>query len=111
MKKELRIYQLPAGCKTKFRSFEKTISESKNKMIDLSDYNLVYEKSDYCFSSLDDVYATFNVNYPSDFKGHSLSVGDIIQIDDEWHFVDSIGFKKLDDSNAKNLKAECSENV
>ncbi|MCL2522962.1 MAG: YodL domain-containing protein [Erysipelotrichales bacterium] len=103
MKKDLKIYQLPAGCKTKFRSFKKTISESKDKMIDFSDYNIVYEKSDYCFNSLDDIYTKFNVNHPSDFKGHSLSISDIVQIGDEWHFVDSIGFNKLDESHIKKM--------
>lgn len=45
---------------------------------------------------LEDVYYIFNVvNKPKDFKGHSLSVSDIIVKDGEMFYVDSIGFAKV----------------
>ena len=51
--------------------------------------------------SLDSIYETFNLYHPEDFKGHSLSVGDIIVIrkagKDQAYFVDVIGFKELPD--------------
>ena len=53
--------------------------------IDLSLYDTVYEmdfssKSDNVNGFLEDVFRKFNVNRPSDFKGHSLSVSDVAKI-------------------------------
>ena len=50
--------------------------------------------------SLDDIFERFNIDRPEDFRGHSLSVSDIIVLND-WekvtvHFVDSISFEQLD---------------
>ena len=51
--------------------------------------------------TLDSLYTKFNVERPEDFKGHSLSVSDVIVVNDEhgktaW-FVDSFGFTQLPD--------------
>lgn len=52
-------------------------------------------------SSLDDIYEKFNIAHPEDYKGHSLSVSDIIVVHkngkDDAFFVDSFGFKEIDD--------------
>ena len=50
--------------------------------------------------SLDGLYERFNIDRPRDFTGHSMSVGDIIVVNDKGnltaYFVDSISFKELD---------------
>ena len=50
-------------------------------------------------SSLDMIYQRFNVDHPADFKGHSLSVSDIVALKQNGvvscHYVDSIGFREL----------------
>ena len=50
--------------------------------------------------SLDDIFERFNIDRPEDFRGHSLSVSDIIVLNDgekvTAHFVDSISFEQLD---------------
>ena len=65
-----------------------------------SRYDKVYEaqagEDDY---TLDRIYYKFNVNHPADFRGHSLSMSDVVvlNIDGEktgW-FVDRIGFKEV----------------
>ena len=47
------------------------------------------------------MFETFNVNRPEDFKGHSLSVSDVIAVreEGEWvsYYVDSFGFRKIPD--------------
>lgn len=52
-------------------------------------------------ATLNGIYETFNINHPADFNGYSLSVGDIIVLNqnDERsaHMVDSIGFMELPD--------------
>lgn len=50
--------------------------------------------------SLDDIFERFNIDRPEDFRGHSLSVSDIVVLNDgenvTAHFVDSISFEQLD---------------
>ena len=45
------------------------------------------------------IYQRFNVDHPADFKGHSLSVSDIVALKQNGvvscHYVDSIGFREL----------------
>ena len=49
---------------------------------------------------LEGIFHTFNVNRPDDFRGHSLSVSDIVAFkangEVSFHYVDSFGFQKLD---------------
>ena len=90
-------------------------------------YNLVYvgELSELQgrtqIATLETVYAKFNINHPADYKGHSLSVSDIVVLHEDGensaHFVDSFGFTKLPDfirglegvKEQENQKAELEE--
>ena len=49
--------------------------------------------------ALEELFIQFNVNHPADFKGHSLSVSDVIALKRQGQtdvfFVDSFGFKEL----------------
>lgn len=45
---------------------------------------------------LDDIYEIFNLSIPSDFKGHSMSVSDVVRFDDKYYYCDSFGWKELD---------------
>lgn len=64
------------------------------------DYEKIYE----CIrenADLNLLYQEFNINHPADFKGHSLSVSDIISIKTDGkskiYYVDSIGFQEITD--------------
>lgn len=46
--------------------------------------------------TLDDIYEIFNLRIPSDFKGHSLSVSDVVRVDNKYYYCDSFGWKELD---------------
>ena len=50
---------------------------------------------------LEGLYTKFNIAHPADFKGHSLSVSDIVALQVagvvSCHYVDSIGFAELPD--------------
>lgn len=70
--------------------------------VKMSDYKLVYEykhKSNVRneVKVLNEIYEMFNISQPEDFKGHSMSVSDIIQINGTPYYVDRVGFKKIDD--------------
>lgn len=66
--------------------------------IDLGDYNEVYNGeivSDNGDNILENLFTIFNLHHPKDFHGHSLSVSDIVKIDDTYYYCDSLGWKKL----------------
>ena len=48
---------------------------------------------------LEEMYTKFNNDHPADFRGHSLSVSDIVALRQNGivscHYVDSVGFKEL----------------
>jgi hypothetical protein len=50
--------------------------------------------------TLEDLFYKFNMEHPEDFKGHSLSVSDVVVVKERGkstaHYVDSIGFKQVD---------------
>ena len=67
----------------------------------LKDYKKVYEgdiggEDDTISSLLEDIYTIFNTARPEDFTGHSVSIADVIYINDNFFYVDSIGYIKLD---------------
>ena len=68
-----------------------------------------------------DIYRTFNVDYPADFKGHSLSVSDVVVLhqngQDTAHYCDSVGFQQVPEFLRENplrtaeLSTEQNENM
>jgi len=70
-------------------------------------YNLVYvgELSELQrrtqSATLEAVYEKFNIDHPADYKGHSLSISDVVVLHEDGknsaHFVDSFGFTGLPD--------------
>jgi len=74
--------------------------ESHGMQIKKEDYKLVYVGELLGNMALDDIFERFNIDRPEDFRGHSLSVSDIVVLNDgenvTAHFVDSISFEQLD---------------
>ena len=74
--------------------------ESHGMQIKKEDYKLVYVGELLRNMSLEDIFERFNIDRPEDFRGHSLSVSDIVVLNDgekvTAHFVDSISFEQLD---------------
>lgn len=66
---------------------------------DRSNYELVYSAALLPGNTLEKLYEKFNVNLPRSFKGHSLSVSDIIVLNkggkETAYYCDSIGFKEV----------------
>ena len=65
------------------------------------DYRLVYSGILGPEDTLEGIYEKFNLERPEDFRGHSLSVSDVVLIHDgeqnTAHYVNSFGFRKLRD--------------
>jgi hypothetical protein len=47
--------------------------------------------------NLDKIFDIFNVNHPKDFHGHSLSVSDIVKLDNEYFYCDNFGWENITD--------------
>ncbi len=66
-----------------------------------ADYKCVYSGILHDSVSLDELYSIFNQNHPADFKGHSMSVSDVVIVnrdgDMKAYYVDSFGFTDLPD--------------
>ena len=45
---------------------------------------------------LEQVFEKFNLDRPDDFKGHSLSVSDIVKLNDKLYICDSFGFALIE---------------
>lgn len=75
--------------------------KNSNLSIDVGKYNEIYTCPMKDGESLEDVFARFNVDRPADFKGHSLSVSDVVSIcengKDTAYFIDCFGFKEIPD--------------
>ena len=67
--------------------------------VEAANYNLIYTAELTPRTSLEDIYTRFNIDHPKDFKGHSLSVSDIVVLhhngEDTAHYVDSFGYKEV----------------
>lgn len=72
--------------------------KSKGSVIEFDNYKLVYSE-EYKGLDLNQIYEKFNIDHPEDFKGHSLSVGDIVVLRRNgvaWaYFVDDFGFQDV----------------
>ena len=75
--------------------------KKNNLSIDIGKYNEIYSCPMKEGESLEDIFTRFNVDRPADFKGHSLSVSDVVSIrengKDTAYFVDCFGFKEIPD--------------
>lgn len=98
-----KIYQLPSGEKYHGVRFE-DMEQLKKDGVQLNhdDYELIYEGEVGEFrgtATLEALYTQFNTNHPEDFRGHSLSVSDVIVISvdgkDTAYFCDSFGFSEM----------------
>ena len=94
------IYQLKQGDETRDFRFEPYDRlQAAGNAVDKANYELVYSAELTPGTSLEDIYTRFNIDHPKDFKGHSLSVSDVVVLhqngQDTAHYVDSFGYKDV----------------
>ena len=73
------IYQVPPGPEGRdfrYRSYEELQADGLS--VDRKNYQLIYSAPLDKDITLDEIYRRFNMEHPSDYKGHSLSMGDIV---------------------------------
>ena len=94
------IYQIKGGDETRDFRFEPYDRlQAAGNVVDRANYELVYSAPLAPGTSLEDIYTCFNIDHPKDFKGHSLSVSDVVVLhqdgQDTAHYVDSFGYKSV----------------
>ena len=94
------IYQLKRDDETvdlRFEPYDRLTAAGHT--VDMANYARIYIADLAPETSLEDIYTRFNVDHPKDFKGHSLSVSDVVVLhqngQDTAHYVDSIGYKEV----------------
>ena len=104
---KFEIYQVdPKECDYAFEWWD----WAKDRLNFKRDYKLVYtgemeyQQSDGVNDILEELFLKFNMNHPADYKGHSLSVSDIIKlnlstdqikIEPQFFYCDANGWRML----------------
>ena len=116
------IYQLRNEDSTRDYRFEPYDRlQAAGRTVDKANYAEVYAAPLAAGTTLEDIYRTFNVDHPADFKGHSLSVSDVVVLhqngQDTAHYCDSVGFQQVPEFLQENplrtaeLSTEQNENM
>ena len=116
------IYQLRNEDSTRDYRFEPYDRlQAAGLTVDKANYTEVYAAPLTAGTTLEDIYRTFNVDHPADFKGHSLSVSDVVVLhqngQDTAHYCDSVGFQQVPEFLRENplrtaeLSTEQNENM
>ena len=94
------IYQLKRGDETRdfrFEPYDRLAATGHTA--EQTNYDLIYTAELAPGTSLEDIYTRFNIDHPKDFKGHSLSVSDVVVLhqngQDTAHYVDSSGYRQV----------------
>ncbi len=96
------IYQLKRDENMRDYSFASMDELNRRGLtVNPDNYEKVYEAPKTAEDTLDSIYYRFNMEHPADFRGHSLSVSDVIVFHengvDTAHYVDSYGFTAVPD--------------
>ena len=116
------IYQIKSGDETRDYRFEPYDRlQAMGRSVNRANYDLVYTAPLDGTTTLEDIYRTFNIEHPADFKGHSLSVSDVVVLHqggkDTAHYCDSFGFQQVPEFLLENplrtteLSTEQNENM
>ena len=101
----IEIYQLKATDRNRAVRWQSLANYTAERGApNAADYDRVYECGRAALGIisidpadiLEKVYRVFNIDKPADFKGHSLSVSDVVTLDGAAWYVDVYGFKKLE---------------
>jgi hypothetical protein len=110
------IYQINGGDETRDLRFEPYDRlTATGHRVDPKNYALIYSAELTPGTSLEDIYTRFNIDHPKDFKGHSLSVSDVVVLhqngQDTAHYVDSFGYKDVPEFFKTQEKALIPDNL
>ena len=100
---DIKIYQINRDSdihNVGFMGYDRLERFQGSPDVDSGIYDLIYAGQVSC-KGLEDVFRMFNLEHPEDFRGHSLSVSDVVEVcesnhvENGFYFCDSFGFKKI----------------
>ena len=100
---KINLYQINRDRDTqrlKFLGLDAARQTLRSAELDCATYDKVYSGDVKC-RNLEDVFVLFNSGRPEGLRGHSLSVSDVVEVEDAasitpgFYFCDSIGFKEI----------------
>lgn len=100
---KISIYQINTDRdpqRLKFMGLDFTRQELRTGEPDCAAYDKVFSGDVRC-GNLEDVFTLFNTSRPKNFRGHSLSVSDVVEVEDAasitpgFYFCDSVGFREI----------------
>ena len=97
--KNVRIWQLKSDSdlELRFRNYDEVLKVSGEPS--KNNYDVVFD-GELETNDLESIYTKFNMDHPTDFKGHSLSISDVVELYDEnsseFYYVDQFGFKAIE---------------
>ena len=94
------IYQLKRGDETRDLRFEPLDRlTAAGYSVDKANYDLIYSAPLTPDMTLGRIWEIFNTDHPKDFKGHSLSISDVVVLhqngQDKAHYVDRYGYTEI----------------
>lgn len=90
------IFQLPTENDNAFMNHRFAEAHGGVKIHDYESIYTGYIAGNDPVEVLEKIYIKFNLNHPSDYKGRSLSVSDLVALEDTGtYFCDSFGWKKI----------------
>lgn len=89
----VRVYQADISAPCKFMDYNFTMNHGG---VERKYYKTVFS-GELPVSHPEEIYMLINTSIPEDYEGHSLSVSDVITVDGTTYFVDSFGFKEIDE--------------
>jgi hypothetical protein len=96
--KNVRIWQLKADSNFSMRFIPFDEFKERFGKPSKDNFEVVFDGS-LPTNNLDAIYEICNINHPDGYKGHSLSMSDVVELYDEsgseFHYVDRFGFKEI----------------
>ena len=116
---KINIYQINQDRDTqrlKFMGLDAVRKVLRSAKPDCAAYDKVYSGDVKC-RNLEDVFVLFQSGSPEGFQGHSLSVSDVVEVEDAasitpgFYFCDSIGFKEIPFQPEQTVNVKISKNT
>lgn len=93
----VKIYQINSNCcipHLKFCGLKEAVKLTGRSSVDPTVYDEVFD-AELETADLEEIYAQFNTDKHPLYRGHSLSVSDVVVIDKNAYFCDTVGFQKI----------------
>lgn len=98
---DAKLYGIKEAKTEDFKPGKPVFGSLEGPVIDSSIYDKLYDGEVEC-KTVEEIYTKFNIDHPEDFKGHSLSVSDVVEIyesedaESGFYFCDRVGFEEID---------------